>query len=149
MGQIKGKATKIIETRREQFLAFKALKEILNLFEASEDLDLLVWQVSLIRNPKSENEGVKTFVAFGTQSDSIHFNKEDLLEDKHIKMKEEHPIIQIMTNVDKLLDENVLFSIKTYLEKNSLDNFNVNYQDNRLTIEIDQATICEKKETQK
>lgn len=146
MSKITGKAEGIIERRRVLVKRLKCLQRILDFFESSDDLDLLIWQVSLVRNP--DDDSVKCHVAFGTESDSIHFNSNDLLTDEYSRLEESNSIIWAMNKVDEIANGEIIKDLFDYLEKNPLKNFSIEYKNNRLTITMNEKAICEKEESE-
>ena len=58
MSKITGKAEGIIERRRVLVKRLRCLQRILDVFESSDDLNLLIWQVSLVRNPADDSANV-------------------------------------------------------------------------------------------
>lgn len=144
MKKIRDKAEGIVEKRRSLFKVIGALNKMLDVFESSYDIDLLIWQVSLVRNPAYDS--AQCHVAFGNESDSIHFNVCNLLTDQYIKLEESNPIILAMNEVNEIANGKMMKDIYHYLEKNPLENFSVEYKDNRLTIRINEEAVCEKEE---
>ena len=115
MSKITGKAEGIIERRRVLVKRLRCLQRILDVFESSDDLDLLIWQVSLVRNPADDS--AKCYVAFGTESDSIHFNSNNLLTDEYIRLEESNSIILAMNKVDEIVNREIMKDIYNYLKK--------------------------------
>lgn len=146
MGELKAKARRIVKLRGSLFTTSKCLKSLLDVFDASHDIDLLVWQVSLLRDASMQT--VKCLVAFGNESDSLHFSRENLLTDKYIKLEESHPIMLAMAKVEENANVDVMHFISDYLQKSPLEGFELETEDNRITIKMDEKTICERKESE-
>jgi len=146
MSKITGKAETIVKRRRVLIKRFRCLQRILDVFESSDDIDLLIWQVSLVRNPVDDS--AKCHVAFGTESDSIHFNRNNLLTDAYIRLEESNPIILAINKVDEIANGDMIKDIYDYLEKNPLKNFSAEYKNNRFTIKMNEKAICEKEESE-
>ena len=115
MSKITGKAEGIIERRRVLVKRLRCLQRILDVFESSDDINLLIWQVSLVRNPADDS--TKCYVAFGTESDSIHFNSNNLLTDEYIRLEESNSIILAMNKVDEIVNGEIMKDIYDYLKK--------------------------------
>ena len=145
MSKITGKAEGIIERRRVLVKRLRCLQRILDVFESSDDINLLIWQVSLVRNPADDS--AKCYVAFGTESDSIHFNSNNLLTDEYTRLEESNSIILAMNKVDEIANGKIMKDIYRYLEKNPLKNFSIEYANNRFTIKMNEKAICEKEES--
>ena len=151
MSKITNKAEGIIKRRRELVKRLECLQRMLDVFDSSDDMNLLIWQVSLV---KMEIEAFPLcYVAFGTEKDSIHFNRKNLLTDeyinKYIKLEESHPIILAMKEVDEIATKEMMKDIYDYLVEKPLKNFSVEYEDGRLTLKMNKEAICENKEPEK
>lgn len=144
MKKIRDKAEGIVENRRILFKVIDSLHKMLDVFESSYDINLLIWQVSLLRNP--DDDSAQCYVAFGNESDSIHFSVSNLLTDEYIRLEASNPIILAMNEVNEITNGKMMKDIYRYLEKNPLENFSVECGDNRLTIRMNEEAICEKKE---
>lgn len=151
MSEITNKAEGIIKRRRELVKRLECLQRMLDVFDSSDDMNLLIWQVSLVRN--SSEDSVACYVAFGTEKDSIHFNRKNLLTDeyinKYIKLEESHPIILAMKEVDEIATKEMMKDIYDYLVEKPLKNFSIEYETGRLTLKMNKEAICENKEPEK
>ena len=61
MSEITVKAEGIFERRRVLVKSLRCLQRILDVFESSDDINLLIWQVSLVRNPADDSAKCYSF----------------------------------------------------------------------------------------
>lgn len=146
MELIKRKANLIVERRKKILKANIILAKMLDIFEVYQNEDFMVWQVSLIKDGNSPF----CMVAFSNARDAIHFSQKDLLEnDEYITLEKSNPLILAMEEVDNIATKEVFFDLVDFLKHTVLENFNVAYNTDRITIQMDEKAICEKEEPQK
>ena len=143
---INDRAKKIVEERRKAFEINDCIHKILDVFEASNDMELNVWEVLL--GKVSDEDNVKCYVRFVDDVSKIYHNR-DQLSAVYNELGVTQNLMKAIEELDNTnITTNIVNDVFEFLINHPLDFFEISNATSMIgiRIKINQNAICEKKD---